>query len=604
MIALKRLSEIAADLARNLRDNRRNPVAWALLGIWLFHVALSAAWLRMDDYPLLWDQGHTYRITLKNYFYLSHCHVPLIDSDAVMGKVAGLHKSHPVLLGMISWPVAVPIALIHPLFSSHRHPPLVYILSSLPQLVFGADRDVAALGNCALSFAALIAGAYMLGKRLLDRQTGVFAAFVASSYPCMFGLPRVHMLDTALAGMSAVALACLIDAGDFSDGRASKRFGIAGGIAMLTKFASAIILALPCAFAFWVHFVKRHNEYGVRDRFRNLLKSAGWAAGISAVFYVPFLPGIVKAYLAVAANTETEWKSAPRFSWQGLNYYFIEFFNTQAGFILALISLTGLLIFMFRGKGKRALVGLGILGMYIAGVLVVLKISRYTIAWMPLIAACAAAGIMNLRSRFLRVAMVGFTVVAGAVQCFVFSFDFYPAGWPQALALPRPFERVYFFIRPMSMTQTPEPDRWRSADVVTALRNNSQGMTGKVKTVCLFNVPEIVTPLNYRTILEAMDYRYCFAPSTLDFTSSRDNPGLSEIAPFVLVKTGGTLGIIYDEEIFKQHTEDFLRRAEGVKSPAGEDGGKPRPELLAMWSLPDGSELKLYRNPGISPKGE
>ena len=87
---------------------------------------------------------------------------------------------------------------------------------------------------------------YFLGRRLYDWRTGLVAAFLFSFYPAVYlPVPRTYYVDIALTAIVLIALSCLLRTNSFRNRRVSLVFGVALGLAALTKNAFIIMTIGP-----------------------------------------------------------------------------------------------------------------------------------------------------------------------------------------------------------------------------------------------------------------------------------------------------------------------------------------------------------------------
>jgi len=203
-------------------------VGGLLGGLWLWHGVQNLFWLRLDSLPPAWDQAVHLTYSLMYYRLFQH-----------------------------SWSDGLVAAAV----VSDYYPPLVHLaavpflaLSGVPSRWTGlSSSEVAGLSNL-LFFAVLIFSTYGLGRHLWNRPTGVFAACLVSFYPLLFVLSRELLLDFPLTALTALSLYLLLRTNDFRNRPYALAFGLAYGLALLTKWAFFVISLGPLGYVLWRSF--------------------------------------------------------------------------------------------------------------------------------------------------------------------------------------------------------------------------------------------------------------------------------------------------------------------------------------------------------------
>jgi len=193
-----------------------------LLLILFFHFINNLLWLKLDNSLKSCDaSGHLLK-TVQYHIYIKN-----------------IIKSHPSFLG-----------LIKELFSLFRMkyeiswPPLIYFLSFFISPLYFDIFTIRLYVNFLFYF-ILIISVYFLGKKCFNKRVGVFASFIVSFYPEIYGYSRQFGLDFPLAAMTSLCLCLLIYSDYFSRPFFSFFFGIALGVATLVKFEITFFLGFP-----------------------------------------------------------------------------------------------------------------------------------------------------------------------------------------------------------------------------------------------------------------------------------------------------------------------------------------------------------------------
>ncbi len=123
------------------------------------------------------------------------------------------------------------------------YPPL-YHLSLIPfAVVFGFSAYSAVLVN-SIYLGVIILSTYGIGALIVDRRTGLMAAFLVACYPFLSFSSRTPMVDTMLTAAVALAYYLFLKSRNFEDRFYSLMFAIVFAGAMMTKW-TFLIFILP-----------------------------------------------------------------------------------------------------------------------------------------------------------------------------------------------------------------------------------------------------------------------------------------------------------------------------------------------------------------------
>ena len=150
---------------------------------------------------------------------------------------------------------------------------------------------VAPLTAQAVIWAFLVLGTlavFGLGRRLLDADAGLLAAFLFATAPFVVFMLLNFQLDLPLAAMVALALYALVRTEDLSVRRWALGLGLVLGLGMLTKPPFAAYLSGPLLWVAW----RGLRAPDRRARLLRLLAAVGVAAAIALPWYGPRLVGL------------------------------------------------------------------------------------------------------------------------------------------------------------------------------------------------------------------------------------------------------------------------------------------------------------------------
>ena len=501
-------------------------------GLWLALLlfglgGVMALWVSLDRRPPEWDHANHLERALD-------CHRILAE------------PGHD--------PVAEIVAM------SSFYPPVVLCATGLAYFVL----PVSPLTAQAVMWLALVAGVlavWGLGRRLLDPTAGLLAAFFFATAPfVVFSLLRFQ-LDLPLAAAVAAALYLLARAEGFRSRGWSLALGATLGLGMLVKPPFAAYLLPPLAWSAWLAL--RADDRGVRLGRLGVALLVG--ALIALPWYGPRLAGLPMQILNRSFTLATE--SPPTLSSAGLLFY-PRVFLPLVGVLVGLAALAGVWA-LRRIPRARGLVWSALLPWAIF-VFIQNKNLRYALPLLPAVCLAAAAGVAALGPRLRRVVVVA-CVALGLVQV-----------TGSAFALPR-FPQLPAFLIPLVVSDPPDAQDWRHADVLAAVLRETRGAPARVA---------VVPNDNYFSI---SNFRYEVARDRLPLRLQRawsDAPFGVDVA---IVKTGDQ-----GPDAASEKPDRIMRAFEG-----GDPWLAAAYPVVAEYPLPDGSRamVRARRPPPVTSPG-
>jgi hypothetical protein len=379
--------------------SRMSPLADAV-GVTAIVAAVAAAnavWLSANTVPPHWDQANHMISALKYRDISATC---LGEArDAVRGVV---HCARSLS--------AVDQSVYGPLF------PFVAGMFS-----YVAGRSVMALTLANIPFMLVLASAvYALGRALHSRAAGIVGAALLFSYPLVFAVSREFMIELSLLAMTALSVALLVATQHFARRAATLWFGVAAGLALLTKFTVTLFIAGPIV---WVLLqlaldVRRVPlpAHEVRRRLISVGGAAVIAAAIAALWYVPNGATFLSTLRFVTALDPL---GGSRLSPAALTFYGRAFVWEQAGPVLALLLVIGIVRSPFMAAGPRNLLLFWIASIYAVATIPSWKAEHNDIGILIPVALLSAAGITSLER--LRGGVIAAVSIFGALQLATFS---------------------------------------------------------------------------------------------------------------------------------------------------------------------------------------
>ena len=350
----------------------------ALTGLLVGLAAVMAVWLGIDRRPPEWDHANH------------------------LERAIACHRS-------LAAPGGARLREI--IAQSSFYPPIVTCAAGL--LYFALP--IVPLTAQAVIWAFLVMGTlavFGLGRRLLDPDAGLLAAFLFATAPFVVFMLLNFQLDLPLAAMVALALYTLVRTEELSVRRWVLGLGLVLGLGMLTKPPFAAYLSGPLLWVAWRGLRAAER----RARLMHLLAALGVAAAIALPWYGPRLVGLPAQIINRSFKQAAESGHAPALSGSSLLFY-PQWIIPQWGLLATALLLWGIVALARRPRARGLL--WAALAPWLIFVLIQNKNLRYTVPLLPAAALAAAAGVSALPPRARRglgcaCALVGVAQVGSA----------------------------------------------------------------------------------------------------------------------------------------------------------------------------------------------
>ena len=281
--------------------------------------------------------------------------------------------------------------LVRAFFARYAKPPLAAFVGGLAFRVLPADEDGAAV-VMQFFLVALVVAAYAVARGQAPRDgpwAAVLAAGVCGASPAILGQSRSYMTDAPAAAMVWVALALLLATRRHRRAAGSLLFGLACGLALLTKQSVAFFLVGPVL----AHAAASLLDPAGRGRAaRNLALAAAVAAAVAAPWYVHAFRHAYAFYETALGLPVTPGDLA----WNGDYLRILR--DEQLGWVFAAGAGAGLARLLWvrelRARFGPALVAGAalVLPPYLYFSSTVTRLSRFTLAFVPVLAIALAVG--------------------------------------------------------------------------------------------------------------------------------------------------------------------------------------------------------------------
>ena len=364
---------------------KKSPLFIILL-LLLFYGINNYIWLRFNQFPPNTDQaGHL----LSNLRYLD-------------------------ILTKPSWNILSRLLKV-----DNFYPPFFPFCAAIVNIVFGHSAVISTMTN--MIFAAILfISVYAIGLKYMNKSVGLFAVFIVSMYPYVFGLSRMFFLEFALTAVVCFCFCCLFHADNFQHRGYSILFGLAFGVGMLTKSTFIFFLIGPLIITIGNIFFNRSSK----DKLKKVLINLGMAFIISCIiggsWYVSKLYDVV--------HKHCEYIRSPFFGPLNMPKSIIYYLN-----VLVLDQVAPFFIFVFMAglvlllKDKEKLKFLFVLLLWIVTpfiifILLNVRFMYYTVPNLPAVALISSAGILKIQRRQLKIFLVSAIVIVAIIQYYVISY--------------------------------------------------------------------------------------------------------------------------------------------------------------------------------------
>lgn len=373
---------------------KRNPIPLFLIGWWLILGLSNAVWLHFDTRPPDWDPFKHLASSLR-YFHV------LQDPQS---------HGHRFL------------AILN---VDDYYPPMAPLAVSMFDFISPLTPDAATWILNQLYLGILLFAVYRLGKQLYSSQTALLASIAVTSFPAILMQSRIFMLDLPITAMTALGIYALLRTEDFGRTGASILFGLAAGLATMTKWTFLFFVFLPMLFSLL-------QIYRKEDRFIRLgnftAAMAIWGL-VTLPWFLSHFSSLIYTSIKFGFHAGVHEGDPEIFSARSLTYY-LKLLPDQLLLPWFLIFLIGLLIYFRRDFRKNPILMLWIIGGYVILTFLRNKDDRYVLPYLPALALIATAWLARLERKFHK---LGWLLVAISFYSVGHVFYFHPPiheTWP------------------------------------------------------------------------------------------------------------------------------------------------------------------------------
>ena len=544
----------------------------------LFHVVSNVIWLQQDGRSFYGDTGNHARATMA---ILDALRTPSLDMLARINRATTF------------WP------------------PLAYFLAQPLYVLLGVSTDVTAF-TTTLWFALAILFTYFIGRRLYGWRTGLLAACLFSFYPAVYLQSRTYYVDIALTAMVLIALYCLLRTDAFRLRKASVLFGIALGLAALTKNAFIIMTIGPIlGVAFIGLWSGRRTAWQQLLAWRPGKRLDPQAADLFHRLVNMVLAGVIAVVLAapwyvshvfILASNALQVTSAVHLATKPVYWYAAKF---DEGVLIwpYLLLVVGLAFGLLRFR-RHWFTMVWLISSVIVLTMITRQNVRYLLPVMPAVALLSVDWIVLLPNRLARTALLGFTALVQVFMFFVMSWGA-PANWNLALNVPTQDAHNPFndntsdrpqAIDPLAFLYyqyPPKAHRWPVASILNTVMADIES-SGQVEQANRFI-----------SLSKVLDFEYSTFAYETELARTQGRPGAQTLqVADVQQRTDYLIDFLdFDYVLFKSNDKSNMERRQNHIATrqlwaSGDEMLRGRFKSLALWKLNDGSYAELFKRQG------
>lgn len=300
-------------------------------------------------------------------------------------------------------------------------PSAAYLPHAALSMLFGVSTQALRAYNL-LFLLLLLLPLYLLGRRLHSPGAGLLAAALVPLYPLVYGESRLVGMDLPAAAMVTVAAAALLSTERLQRTGRCLLFGVALGLATLTRPHAQLYLALPVLLFFARALIWPASPGGGRVR---VLVNTGLTASLAALTAAPWWWGRLGEIADAFLRHGMQNPQMPRDASSVAFYWEMLPLATSVPLLVALLAAAALLLVRWRWPLLARLTWLPsgrdawFLGAWIVCGFVTLGALnthhlRYVLPLMPALALATALAVVSVRRAAVRRALVALLLLSGA----------------------------------------------------------------------------------------------------------------------------------------------------------------------------------------------
>lgn len=403
----------------------------------VFHVIVNISWLHVDNHPYFGDEqlhmnwARDYALALNGWRDGGELVVREYASPSAYPKVKAWRP--------VSRWMDVPILMAA--VGSTSHPPLTHVVGGICSWVLGFRPHALALG-ATVAFCVTIIFSYLIARQSLAKPEALFAAFVVSFTPILYGSSRYLSTDVFATSCVCMAIWALGRVGGFRQTGAVIAFGLLGGLGFLARPNVMVYWMLPLAAVLLPSVIETYRAQGTAEAAKlpwsKLLRNIVLCAILGILVPLPWYWGNA---VPLASHWEANHEKSGLISTHLSLSTFLEYPSTLVanGVLLPLfmVGVCGVFCGIVRGRKYPGMwiVTLWLLSTYfLMSALFQHHLVRYFMPAIPALAILAAFAVVSIRRAAIRWTAGGALAIYLMVQFIILTWS--PAWLPAKVSIP------------------------------------------------------------------------------------------------------------------------------------------------------------------------
>ncbi len=356
---------------------------------------------------------------ITNYFILEKLPMPVCQDEAVhLMSSLNFYSIFTKATSLKDY-----IQLLYATKVPHQtvYPPLFQFSAAILNILFGTSRLVSVMTSI-FYFLLMMVSVYLIGKKIDKEETGLFAAFILSMFPMIFGMSRIFLLEFCLTAVVCFSVYCLLCTESFTSRKYSLIFGLSLGLGMLVKFTFPIFIIGPLFYTLFKTF-KSESLIKQKIKLKNIFLALIVGFSISYPWYAVnwsanIIKDISRFQVLSYITTRPSEIQLPWYTPDGLLFYFESvFFYQISPFFLFLLIFSIPPFIKSRTKHKPVFI-IWLSFSFIAFTIIGNKASHYILPILPAIALILSIGVSAIPFIKLRYTLTTFAIIIGVIQFF------------------------------------------------------------------------------------------------------------------------------------------------------------------------------------------
>lgn len=370
-----------------------------------------------------------------------------------------------------------------PFHHTYIWPKLVHVLTACVCAILGETPRVMIHANL-IFFAILLVSIYLTGKRCASMGAGLFAAALVSLYPAIYGQSRKFGLDFPLTAMTTLCMCLLMRTDYFNRSLPSLSFGVALGLAILTKGQVVLYIAAPMMVALLVGLYQGSPDKRTKPLTNGTI-AVIVALAVSSIWWWGIWRDLVRAYYITVTDYPFSWAYAyqkqPAWTIRWLLFHAVHCVINISPFF-TLVAAVALPSFLRRQGRCRGLILSWVIGTYAIWTLSNIKRDTDFMPCLPAIALISGVGIAGWRRAPARRIVIALCVIVGMAQFFSVSFS--QAGY-RFWDMPNPYHKPSEPDGYSTLFQPPYPNNYEAIAAALAPKLETAGRWDRYSRVGL-----------------------------------------------------------------------------------------------------------------------